>query len=59
MTCARLEANVHIVTASAQDHQALVGAMHQANLAVEESVYEAIAAGYAAVLPEDRARGVV
>ncbi len=59
MTCARLEANVHIVTASAQDHQALVAAMHQANLAVEESVYEAIAAGYAAVLPEDRARGVV
>ena len=59
MSCARLEANVHVVTASAQDHQALVGAMHQAHLAVEESVYEAIAAGYAAVLPEDRARGVV
>ncbi len=59
MTCARLEANVHIVTASEQDHQALVTAMHQAHLAVDESVFEAIAAGYAAVLPEDRARGVV
>jgi cell division protein FtsA len=59
MTCARLEANVHIVTASEQDHQALVNAMHQAHLAVDESIYEAIAAGYAAVLPEDRARGVV
>ena len=58
MTCARLEANVHIVTASAQDHQALVTAMHHANLAVDESVFEAIAAGYASVLPEDRARGV-
>ncbi len=58
MTCARLEAHVHIVTASAQDHQALITAMHQAHLAVDESVHEAIAAGYASVLPEDRARGV-
>ncbi|MDQ2743686.1 MAG: cell division protein FtsA [Chloroflexota bacterium] len=58
MSCARLEANVHVVTASAQDHQALIAAMHQAHLAVEESIYEGIAAAYAAVLPEDRARGV-
>ena len=33
-------------------------AVHLAHLAVEESVFEAIAAAYAAVLPEDRARGV-
>jgi cell division protein FtsA len=59
MSCARMEANVHVVTASAHDHEALVGAMHQAHLAVEESIFEAIAAAYAAVLPEDRARGVV
>ena len=58
MSCARLEANVHVVTASAQDHQALVSAVHQAHLAVEESIFEGIAAAYAAVLPEDRARGV-
>ncbi len=58
MSCARLEANVHVVTASAQDHQALVAAVHQAHLAVEESIFEGIAAAYAAVLPEDRARGV-
>src|SRR5436305_11182502 len=58
MNCARLEANVHVVTASAQDHQGLVAAMHQAHLAVEESIFEANAAAYAAVLPEDRARGV-
>lgn len=58
MSCARLEANVHVVTASVQDHQALVAAVHQAHLAVEESIYEGIAAAYAAVLPEDRARGV-
>jgi cell division protein FtsA len=55
---ARLEANVHVVTASLQEHQALTSAVHLAHLAVEESVFEAIAAAYGAVLPEDRARGV-
>ena len=55
---ARLEANVHVVTASLQEHQALIAAMHRAHMAVDESVFEAIAAAYAAVLPEDRARGV-
>src|SRR5947209_7896537 len=58
MACARLEANVHVVTASAQDHQAIVAAVHQSHLAVEESIFEGIAAAYASVLPEDRARGV-
>ena len=56
--CARLEANIHVVTASVQDHQGIVSAVHQSHLAVEESIFEAIAAAYAAVLPEDRARGV-
>ncbi len=56
--CARLEANIHVVTASLQDHQGIVSAVHQAHLAVEESIFEAIAAAYAAVLAEDRARGV-
>lgn len=59
MLCARLEANVHVVTASMQDHQALVSAIHHAHLAVEESVFEAFAAAYGAIVPEDRARGVV
>lgn len=58
MLCARLEANVHVVTVSMQDHQALISAMHQSHLGVEESIFEGIAAAYAAVLPEDRARGV-
>ena len=58
MSCARLEANIHVVTASAQDHQALVNAVHRAHLAVDESIFEGVAAAYAAVLPEDRARGV-
>jgi cell division protein FtsA len=56
--CARLEANVHVVTASMQEHEAIVAALHQAHLAVEESIFEGVAAAYAAVLPEDRARGV-
>jgi cell division protein FtsA len=57
--CARLEANVHVVTVSMQDHQGLISAIHQAHLAVEESIFEAFAAAYGAILPEDRARGVV
>jgi cell division protein FtsA len=56
--CARLEANVHVVTTSLQEHQGLIAAVHQAHLAVEESIFEGIAAAYAAVLQEDRARGV-
>jgi cell division protein FtsA len=57
-TCSRLEAHVHVVTASTQDHQILIQAVHQAHLAVEETVFEPAAAAYAAVLAEERARGV-
>jgi cell division protein FtsA len=57
-TCSRLEANVHAVTASTHEHDALVAAVHQAHLVVEETVFEPIAAAYSAVLPEDRARGL-
>lgn len=56
--CARLEANIHVVTASLQEHEAIVSALHQSHLAVDESIFEGVAAAYAAVLPEDRARGV-
>ncbi len=56
--CARLEANVHVITAAAGEHQGLISAVHKAHLAVEESIFEAAAAAYAAILPEDRARGV-
>jgi cell division protein FtsA len=58
MLCARLEANVHVITAVAGEHQALVSAVHKAHLAVEESIFEGAAGAYAAILPEDRARGV-
>jgi cell division protein FtsA len=56
--CTRLEANVHIITTSASEHHALVAAAHAAHLAVEETVYEPMAAAYACVLPEERNRGV-
>ena len=53
----RLEANVHIVTYALAEHQAIISAVHQSHLAVEETVFEGIAAAYACVVPEDRARG--
>ncbi|MBZ5603221.1 MAG: cell division protein FtsA [Acidobacteriia bacterium] len=56
--CSRLEANVHIVTASVPEHQAVVAATHLAGLAVEETVFEPRAAAYSCVYPEERARGV-
>jgi cell division protein FtsA len=57
-TCARLEANVHVVTVSAIEHRAVVSAVHQAHLAVEETIFEPIAAAYSCIMQEDRTRGV-
>jgi cell division protein FtsA len=54
----RLESFVHLITVSAQEHACLVGAMHQAHLAVEETVFEPVAAAYSAVSTEERAAGV-
>ncbi len=56
--CSRLEANVHIVTGSFQEHQAVVSAAHLAGLLVEETVFEPMAAAYACLSQEERARGV-
>ncbi len=58
MMASRLEINVHLVTASVQEHAALVGAINQAHLVAEETVFEGLAACYAAVLPEDRREGI-
>jgi cell division protein FtsA len=58
MVGSRLEVFVYLVTASAQEHNALVGAANQAHLAVEETVFEPLAAAYASILPEDRYEGV-
>jgi cell division protein FtsA len=56
--CSRLEANVHVITTAAQDHQALVAAAHLAHLSVEETVYEPMAAAYGCLRSQERARGV-
>lgn len=56
--CSRLEAHVHIVTTALHEHQALVAAAHLAHLSVEDTVLEPMAAAYACITPENRARGV-
>jgi cell division protein FtsA len=53
-----LEANVHILTVSEKEHNRLVGAVNQAHLSVAETVFEAIASFYGAVLPEERTEGI-
>jgi len=58
MLASRLEINVHLVTASIQEHNSLIGAVNQAHLIVEETVFEALAACYSAVLPEERREGI-
>ena len=58
MLASRLEMNVHLLTCSIQEHAALVGAVNQAHLLVEETIFEALGASYAAVLPEERREGI-
>jgi cell division protein FtsA len=58
MLASRLEINVHLVMTSVQEHNSLVGAVNQAHLAVEETVFEALASSYASVLPEERREGI-
>jgi cell division protein FtsA len=58
MLAERLEINVHLVTASVQEHNSLLGAVNEAHLSVEETIFEAQAACYAAVWPEERREGV-
>ncbi len=53
-----LEANVHILITSKNEHEALVGLCNQVHLQVEDSVFEPVAAALATVLPADRFHGV-
>ena len=57
MIAGQIEANVHLTMTSQREHECLVTAVNQAHWAVEETVFEALAACYAAVLPEDRGQG--
>jgi cell division protein FtsA len=54
----RLEANAHVITTSSQEHDTLTGAVQRAHINVEETMFEAVAGAYAAVLERDRSRGV-
>jgi cell division protein FtsA len=58
MFASRLDVNVHLITASVQEHTTLIGAVNQAHLSVEETVFEPLAGCYAAVLPEERREGI-
>ena len=58
MEAARLEINVHLVMTSVQEHTALVTAVNQAHLTVEETIFEGLASCYGAVLPEERRQGI-
>jgi cell division protein FtsA len=58
MIASRIEANMHLITASTQEHDCLITAVNQAHLTVAETVYEGIAASYAAILPEERREGI-
>ena len=58
MLASSLEAHAYVMTVSRQEHENLVGSINHAHLAVEESVYEAIAACHASVLPEERREGL-
>lgn len=58
MIGSRLEAFVHLVTASLHEHQGLIGSANLAHLSIEDTVFEGLAAAYAALLPEDRREGV-
>lgn len=54
----QLQAFVSLVTFSTQEHDVLVGAANQAGLAVEETVFEPLAAAYACLRGEQRRGGV-
>jgi cell division protein FtsA len=58
MLASLIEANAHLITVSMQEHSNLLGAINGAHLSVDETIYEAIAGCYAAVLPEERREGV-
>ncbi len=58
MSSARMEAHVHLVTASEQEHSVIQNAINQAHLAMDESVFEPIAAAYCATTEAEREHGI-
>ncbi len=58
MSASRLEAHVHLVTSSEQEHTILSSAIHEAHMTLDESVFEAIAAAYASTNEAEREHGI-
>jgi len=58
MLASRLEIHIHLVTCSVQEHNSLIGAVNQAHMEVEESIFEGLAGCYASVFPEERREGI-
>jgi len=58
MMASTLELNVHLLIGAVQEHHSLIGAVNQAHLSVEETVFEAFASWYACVPEEDRREGL-
>jgi cell division protein FtsA len=58
MMASQLEINVHLLVGGTQEHHSLVGAVNQAHLTVEETVFEAFASWYASVPEEERREGL-
>jgi len=58
MSGSRLEAHVHLVTASEQEHNVIQNSVNEAHLALDESVFEPIAAAYCATNENEREHGV-
>jgi cell division protein FtsA len=59
MSGGRLEADVHVITAAAPAHSNLIQAVHGAGLEVEDTVFEALAAGEAMIGSDERELGVI
>ncbi|WP_051670057.1 cell division protein FtsA [Bryobacter aggregatus] len=58
MSATRLEAHVHLITASEQEHNIIQGAINEAHLAMDESIFEPCAAAYCATSDTEREHGV-
>ncbi|MBI2682634.1 MAG: cell division protein FtsA [Acidobacteriales bacterium] len=58
MTGAKLEVNLHIVTASSSQSQSVVTAANKAGVSADDTVFEALAAAEATLRPDERELGV-
>ncbi len=58
MSAGRLEAHIHLITASEQEHSVIQSSVNEAHLALDESLFEPVAAAYGATTEDEREHGV-